>query len=329
MKKKICICFFALCLSAYAHSDLNPATFEDLALPDNSYWNGELDEDDADVGYSRSWFESGSFTFNNFYWPSYNTWAFFAYSSRTEKTFCTYKTDQFNSITGSGANGSKTFGVAFTAAYMGNTVMEVSGTDRAVVIPGMEIVNTAWVVDCILNGDGYEGPFKTGDWLCLNLTGYDGNRQTATKTIYLADYRSADPAEHYFLDRWTWFDLSDLGQVTSVRFNIDSSKTNAYGVTTPTYVCIDNVGAAENASVDDIESTTGINLTYIRSTRHIAVSGATGPGAYRIVDMSGNTVAQGAITEPNAVIDVSTLPKGVYIVTAHDKHHRKTLKLIP
>lgn len=328
MKKKFISGGALLAVALTANAQIEVATFENLDLPDNSYWCGELDEEDEDLGFSTSWFDSGSFEFNNFYWPDYSTWSFFAYSSRTGKTFVTMKDDQFNSITGGGAGGSRIFGVAFPASYMGNTVMEVNYGSSPTVIPGMEIVNTAWVVDCILNGDGYEGPFATGDWLKLILTGYIDNQPGKTQEYYLADYRSENPEEHYYLDNWTWIDLAVLGEVDAVHFNIESSKTNAYGPTTPTYVCIDNVGISQESSEINMPTTTLLNLNLISGTRHVAVSGIQGSAIYFVADMTGGVVKNGNLSERNATIDLSNLGSGIYIVSVSDGETNKSLKVI-
>lgn len=327
MKKLTLVCsMFGLALSTSAKLEI--ADFENLYLPENSYWCGELDEEDEDMGFGTSWFDSGSFEFNNFYWPEYSTWSFFAYSSRTEKTFTSYTVDQFNSITGGGAGGSRIFGVAFPASYMGKTVMEVCGGEEPQIIPGMEIVNTAWVVDCILNGDGYEGPFKTGDWMKLILTGYNDDEKTATREYYLADYRSENPADHYYLDAWTWIDLSELGEVTAVEFNIDSSKANAYGVTTPTYVCFDNVGITKETSEIDKISSSSLSLNFISGSKRLTVSGI-GEGAnYQITALSGQVASYGRLYAGNASIDMSELPGGVYIVTVNGSKSSGSCKVV-
>ena len=327
MKKKLLYGSLLLSLSFPVKAQLEVATFENLELPDNSYWCGEFyDEDDEDMGFSQGWFESGSFQFNNFYWPDYSTWSFFAYSSRTEKTFSStsMEVDQFNSITGGGAGGSRIFGVAFPASYMGHTVMTVNDEEEAAEIPGMEIVNTAWVVDCILNGDGYEGKFQTGDWLKLILTGYNGEEETATKEFYLADFQSENPDEHYYLDEWTWIDLSELGKVTSVEYKIDSSKKNAYGITTPTYVCIDNVGAGEEESKIFTIGDDRLTLNWIAGSRRMAVVGGT---SYRVVDMTGKVIEAGTLMGKTASIDLSALTAGIYIVSITDGNVQKSMKI--
>lgn len=315
-------------LSIPAFAQIEVATFENLSLPDNSYWCGELDEEDEDLGFGYSWFDSGSFEFNNFYWPEYSTWSFFAYSSRTEKIFGSYQNDQFNSITGGGADGSRIFAVAFPASYMGSTIMDIGDGETPVVIPGMQIVNTSWVVDCIHKGDGYEGPFKTGDWMKLILTGMLHDEATKVQEYYLADYRSENVAEHYYLDEWTWIDLSCLGEVTAIKFDIDSSKKNAYGVTTPTYVCIDNVGIESTESSISSLSKEDMGIRFAASTRTVYVTSGKGSAQYYVTDMTGKQVMTGKLMRNKDSFELSSLGQGIYIITLLGEKGSQSLKVV-
>lgn len=215
------------------------ATFDDLYLAPESYWRGYVDDPD----YASGNFYSGSFGFNNNYISEWNSWNGFAYSDMTSTSFSSYFTDQYNCAVGHGAADSANFGVVFVSNWQGATEMTLSNTTIGESVEGMWVTNSAWVVDAILNGDGMEGKFGKGDWLKLKLTGVkaDGS-ETETLESYLADYQSADEAERWYLDTWQWIDLKPLGDVVKIRYDIDSTKKNKNGITTPTYVCIDNVG---------------------------------------------------------------------------------------
>lgn len=217
------------------------ATFDDLFLEPESHWIGYTDDKDYTVGN----FFSGSFSFNNSYMAEWKSWAFFGYSDHTATSFANYVNDQYNSCVGHGVDGSANFGVAYVSPYMGNTEMSLSNTTADAAVEGMWLTNSAWVVDAVLNGDGMEPKFGEGDWLKLILTGVKADG-TLTDPVeyYLADYRDADINERYYTDSWQWLDLSQLGAVSKVRFSMESTKKNSYGMTTPSYVCIDNVGAA-------------------------------------------------------------------------------------
>ena len=70
-------------------------------------------------------------------------------------------------------------------------------------MPGISLVNTAWVKDAVLNGDGMSsqaGGFAKDDWFKLTLTGTRADNSTVDKEIYLADYRSADARDRYYID---------------------------------------------------------------------------------------------------------------------------------
>jgi hypothetical protein len=42
---------------------------------------------------------------------------------------------------------------------------------------------------------------------------------------------------------WTYVDLSMLGEIDELSFAMTGSRTGAYGLNTPSYFCIDNLGA--------------------------------------------------------------------------------------
>ena len=239
---------------AIVSGDLQVATFENLWTdPEDGFWMGDFSK-----GIDGSTFVSGSFCFSNFAcdtWggqPTTPYWGNYAYSQTTTNEFSSYITDQFNNAVGGGADGSETFLVAYP---QGGTI-DVINNENGAVIPGCYITNDAWVVDAILHGDGMstiDGTatgastgnvgFKTGDWFLLTITADNGN----SIDYYLADYRSSDEAEHYYVNEWEWIDLSSLGTVKSLSFYLTSSRRNNWGMTTPSFFCLDNIGAEQPA----------------------------------------------------------------------------------
>lgn len=234
--------------------DLQVATFENLWTdPEDGFWMGDFSK-----GVEGSTFVSGSFRFSNFASDTYGGepttpfWGNYAYSQTTTNTFSSYITDQFNNAVGGGADNSETFLVAYP---QGGTI-DVINNENGAVIPGMYITNNAWVVDAILHGDGMSTAdgtetgaftgnigFQTGDWFLLTITADNGK----SIEYYLADYRSADETQHYYVNDWQWLDLSSLGTVKSLSFFLTSSRRNKWGTTTPSFFCLDNIGAEEPA----------------------------------------------------------------------------------
>lgn len=234
--------------------DLQVATFENLWTdPEDGFWMGDFSK-----GVEGSTFVSGSFRFSNFASDTYGGepttpfWGNYAYSQTTTNTFSSYIIDQFNNAVGGGADNSETFLVAYP---QGGTI-DVINNENGAVIPGMYITNNAWVVDAILHGDGMSTAdgtetgaftgnigFQTGDWFLLTITADNGK----SIEYYLADYRSADETQHYYVNDWQWLDLSSLGTVKSLSFFLTSSRRNKWGTTTPSFFCLDNIGAEEPA----------------------------------------------------------------------------------
>ncbi|MGE4290123.1 MAG: DUF4465 domain-containing protein, partial [Salinivirgaceae bacterium] len=79
------------------------ASFDDLSLEAESYWNGS-----EGTGY----FVSGPMTFLNSYNSDWNAWNGFSYSNITDNTTLGY-TNQYSAIAGSGAKGSANYAVSY------------------------------------------------------------------------------------------------------------------------------------------------------------------------------------------------------------------------
>ena len=239
----------ALCIALGAQAQVvdfeNVETFEgDLVLNEQNFQRNFYDEEEEE-----GLFMSGNFVFSNYSMEDWDFYCGFAISARTETTFATLVPDQFNSCVGHGVNGSKNYAVFYDAGAM-MPAMPIETISSGQVVSGFYVANTAWVVDCILNGDGSNGAFETGDYLKLIITGKnDAPNSAKSIEVYLADYTSDNEADHYYLKDWTWVDLTELGNVNNITFSIDGSKKNDWGLSTPTYFCMDDFnGEAPSAA---------------------------------------------------------------------------------
>ena len=225
-----------------------PATFEDLDLADESYWNG------SDGTGS---FVSGGFRFENGYELSeYGAYAYgFYYTNLTSKTSTGYM-EMYNSVVGHGAENSKTYATYNVNEYNPKGVEVISSEDGEMV-SGFYVTNSAYAYASMTHGDSYGKRFGTNDWFKLTITGYDAaGEQTGTVDFYLADLR--DIANAYILDTWRWVDLTSLGKVKRLGFTMSSSDTGVWGMNTPAYFCMDNLGGVAPENEEPI--TTGIKI---------------------------------------------------------------------
>lgn len=208
------------------------ATFEDIYLEPNSRWRG----DEVNGGDTK--FYSGSYAFDNNYTKEYSSWSGFAYSNETARI----PDAEFRAAAGSGVNSSANYAVAYVYTL---PTLNVTNKADGDVISGCYVTNTAWAEDAILNGDGMStvpGGFAQGDYFKLTAKGLDKDGAlTAEATYYLADYRADVASDHYYLNTWQWLDLNSLGTVKKITFSLESTKKNAYGMTTPAYFCLDDV----------------------------------------------------------------------------------------
>ncbi|MDR0364551.1 MAG: DUF4465 domain-containing protein [Bacteroidales bacterium] len=219
------------------NSEEEVATFDDLELAPESYWNG------ADTGEMNNLIYSGTYSFTNTYMEDYNAWGGFAYSNITETTFDPGQilTHQFRSVVGSGANDSENFAVIFSLGFQ--TDFNLLHNENGDIVPGVFVTNSAYTHNSILNGDGYMGtPFEEGDYYKVIFTATNANNETVTVEYYLADYRSSNSIDHYSITEWQWVDLSSLGTVKKVKVSVDGSRKNAGGLTIPAYLCMDEIG---------------------------------------------------------------------------------------
>jgi hypothetical protein len=211
-------------------------TFENLGLPPNSY--------DNNAGPSGQFVVDGA-QFNNSYDPTYGAWSGWAISTMTDTTTPGY-TNQYSAITGSGADNSQTYAVAYTFGATANP-FNPSGS-YINLAPGttpvsVEVTNTTYAYLSMLNGDQFAHKFGPGDFFLLDVQGYSGPNRTGMKVgevdFYLANFLGSNS---YIINTWQNLNLASLGNAESLQFGLSSSDNDpVYGMNTPAFFAIDNL----------------------------------------------------------------------------------------
>ena len=300
------------------------ATFDDVTLGSNGYWQGEDGENEM---------FSGGWIFTNYYSQAYSFWGGFTASNHTDLTQ-TGMDAQYTAITAGGYDGSAQYGVAYT--YGAQT--DVYASDGAAhTVTGCYVTNNLWAYQSVVNGDASSTPFggTTGndpDWFKLTATGKNAAGQTVgTLDFYLADYRFANNEEDYVIDTWEWFDLSPLGAVHTISFSLSSTKSNAYGMLTPAYFCIDNFNgeAPTPPNVGIGENTMAVRVfpNPCQGQLHLSLVNPQ-EFEYSIINMMGQTMAQGHSQGQETMIDLSQCPAGIYLISAIQDGKRFVQKLV-
>ena len=145
-----------------------------------------------------------------------------------------------------GANGSQNFCVHFgylddSGTGMMNELVYFQFADGvARVIDHMWVTNTTYVYNLLTNGDGWQVPTGASEqsWYKIVAYGYDADgQQCGTAEFFLWNEGRKGVAE------WTKWDLTSLGKVVRVEFNLLASEDlyTEYGLGVAGYFAYDDV----------------------------------------------------------------------------------------
>ncbi len=240
MRKKLPL-VLALMLSVsfvFAQTFVNLVDFESLTLAPESHYAGEDNAGGFEVDYLK---------FYNSYSPDYGgMWYGFAYTNETDVT-TPGSTNQYSSASGSGVNASENYVVGFMGFDWVSTfapipsVIKLSKENPEAIIPGMYVNLNTYASLYMADNDFYktEKHWYKLKIVALSTTSYFTNEAE----FFLADYRSDNEEMQFKIDDWTYVDLTWAGVADSLLFYVESSDTNAYGMLTPSYYCIDDFAA--------------------------------------------------------------------------------------
>jgi len=171
-----------------------------------------------------------------------------SYNSNDLASFGTYEQDLYvynsknkDSKKGGGAGGSDTFLIAY-GKYEPEADAELDmrpkiefSDGRAHVIRGCQVNCTTYFLNIAENGNPYSPALKDGEEIKIYATGYDeAGREGKTVEMTLA-------RKGKLIKQWTRWDLSALGKVKAIKFNIRGGNTDEWGMTTPKYFAIDDI----------------------------------------------------------------------------------------
>ena len=224
---------FVFTLFFSAGSNAAVSTFEDLTLPaPQSNFASAAD----------ATFASGGVTFKRDYNETFQCcWSGWSYSNRTDVTTLDYNIDT-SAFAGGGQGGTSNYAVGYIGPA--EAVFAAPST-----VSGAWFTNTTYAA--LAMRDSYFGAKKFGgvsgndaDFFKLTITGFNGAAATGSVDFYLADYRFADNTQDYIVRQWTFVELSSLGVVTRLGFDLASSDNGPFGMNTPAYFAMDTLTTA-------------------------------------------------------------------------------------
>lgn len=228
-----------------AHAQIQ-VSFEQAGLAENEFKDGYA----ATLGTFQTELTLGGATFYNQYtrsdWGYGLTESFsgFAASKVSDNSTVGY-INQYSCIAGKGAYNSNVYGL-FWAGF-GPVQIDF----EEIQIPGsVSICNSTYAYFSMKNGDAFSKKFggENGDdpdFFLLKIIGLRNEIPTDTICFYLADLRFEDPNQDYLVRDWTNIDLSSLGEINRLQFELSSSDVGDWGMNTPAYFCIDNLNSID------------------------------------------------------------------------------------
>lgn len=196
--------------------------------------------------------------------------------------------------TGGGNEGSDNFCVHFgytdNSGYSAKNLPEfyfVDGTAR--VIDHMWVNNMCYNLNTYMDGNGLTAKIGEKDWVKIVATGYDakGDEVSTKAELYLCQ------GPKNIVKEWTKFDLSVLGAVTKIAFNVTGSSDNGYGFSQPAYFAYDDV------AVRFPKATTGINATTtvktVDNVKYVNLQGCTSNEPFDGVNIKVTTYSDGSV----------------------------------
>ncbi|PJB14314.1 MAG: hypothetical protein CO118_09230 [Flavobacteriales bacterium CG_4_9_14_3_um_filter_32_8] len=330
MKKNYKMATFA-CLGlllSTQNSNAQTASFENLTLPAESYWDGSDLSGTHNNGTFYSEFVTGDFTFPNVFDTTFGMPGYwlegFAYSNKTDSVTSGFG-NLYSARAGSGANGTTNYAVSTNNSYL-----KINNTGGYNFLQ-IGITNSAYAYYSMKDGDAFAKKFggasgNDPDWFKVTIKAYsNGNYQDSTD-FFLADFRFGNNAQDYILKDWGYAGITTSNPIDSVYFELSSSDNGTWGMNTPAFFALDElelntVGIAEtnliNFKLYPNPAATFLNIKNTAIIESVIIS-----------DINGRLVKNSFTNTKEIKIDVADLKAGVYFIQVFSKGIPQTQKFI-
>lgn len=320
MKTKM-ITFFFLAGLCSALNAQTTATFENLSLSANSYFDGSTSP-------GGTTFASGNIVLENYYDNAWLYWASgWAYSNMKDSTTAGYG-NLFSARPANGNANSANYAVGQQGAKI-----KFNATAEGKVVHGFFITNSTYAALSMRDGDSFAKKFggSTGDdpdWFKLTVHAwYGGNIVNDSVEFYLADFRFANNSMDYIVNDWQWVNLSSLGNSDSLVFSLSSSDMGSFGMNTPAFFCLDDLTTTDSPLAVNENTINKFMLYPNPSSDFIQLeNNNTVPSHLVLADLNGNKILEKEF-ENNLLLDIRFLKTGIYLVTVTNENSTTTKKI--
>ena len=202
------------------------------------------------LGCDYNWYDEGNTNLASEFPVNYGSRVYWGgghvvsnYASTDYATYGTYEHQMtvYGPEGAGGRNGSPNFGIHY--GYIddsGYNMTEVlpyfyfkDGVAR--VIDHLWVNNSCYAISCYADGNGLTENIGENDYVKIVATGYDADGNSHQAEFYLCN------GPETFVTEWAKWDLSSLGAIVKLEFNILGSSDNGYGFSQPSYFAYDDV----------------------------------------------------------------------------------------
>jgi len=216
-------------------------------------------------------------------------------------------------------------------------------------VNGFYITNTTYAFSAIKIGNSFSRKFgdTTGtgsgtsipqgsypDYFKVTARGFlNGNLKSDSAVFYLADYRFSNNAQDYIVKTWQYFNLSGLGIVDSIRFNMFSSDTRGGYINTPLFFGMDDFSTSPSNPVDIIKSRVENNSVvypnpFNQQIKILMHRDDFLNGQYQLINELGEKVLEGAVMQNAFEINTSVLKEGIYFLQLINENGIETKRIV-
>lgn len=317
MKKNLLTIIISILIISISNSQSISTDFESFNIEIDTFLNGS----DGSGGFSGN----GIFLPNDFD-SNYGSWTGWSISTVVD-TVTPGFTNQYASISGTGANGSSHYATTFVS---GTSIVDIEG---AYTLQSISVNNGTYPFLSMLNGDSFAKKFggETGDdpdfYSLIIKASLNGEIKEDSIEFFLADYRFDDNTMDFIINEWTEIDLTTLGLADQLIFSLNSSDIGAFGINTPTYFCMDEVILMDFADSQQNIDKLNVNIYPNPASKWVTIDmGTQDQGDLRIYDASGRMVLSHTNYRSNTAIPINSLEAGQYVLSLNIKDNIRTTR---
>ena len=176
---------------------------------------------------------------------SFSSWGFgmgFTYTSCANDTTPGYT--NLSAVTKKGVKTNSYFTVNTGGAMYGLPAEITFKGGKAYKAKEVYVTNSTYAYLAIKDHNDGSGEYSVikewtkNDKFTLTITGYNGQEKTGSVEVVLAN-------GYNIITSWQQVDLTKLGEVTKIDFNLTSTDNGDWGMNTPAYFCLDQLTVTE------------------------------------------------------------------------------------